>query len=67
VVVNMIIDKAAVGKDAPAFVLNRIAMQEGYMDEIWRSFPDVRALIPQFETEVRGIPMLERTAERLFV
>jgi hypothetical protein len=26
----------------------------------------VRALVPQFETEVRGIEMLERTAARLF-
>lgn len=66
VVVNMLIDKEAVGEDAPDFVRNRIAMQEGYMEEIWRSFPDVRALIPLFETEVRGTKMLERTAQYLF-
>jgi len=41
-------------------------MQKEYMEEIWRSFPDVRALIPLFETEVRGVGMLERTAEKLF-
>lgn len=66
VVVNMLIDKEAVGEDAPDFVRNRIAMQEGYMEEIWRSFPDVRALVPLFETEVRGTKMLERTAQHLF-
>jgi len=66
VVVNMLIEREVVGEDAPDFVLNRIAMQEEYMQEIWRSFPDVRAIVPLFETEVRGVEMLERTAQRLF-
>jgi len=66
VVVNLVIDKEAVGKDAPDFVLNRIAMQDDYMEEIWRSFPDVRAVVPLFETEVRGVEMLERTAQAMF-
>jgi len=55
-----------VAQDAPDFVLNRIAMQDGYMEEIWRSFPDVRATVPLFETEVRGVEMLRRTASHLF-
>ena len=67
VVVNLLIDKASVAPDAPDFVLNRIAMQDDYMEEIWRSFPDVRATVPLFETEVRGVEMLERTAQHLFV
>jgi len=66
VVVNLVIDKEAVGKDAPDFVLNRIAMQDAYMEEIWRSFPDVRAIVPLFEQEVRGVEMLERTSQYLF-
>jgi len=66
VVVNMLIDKEGVGEDTPEFVRNRIAMQGSYMDEIWDSFPDVRALVPLFETEVRGVEMLERTAGHLF-
>jgi arsenite-transporting ATPase len=66
VVVNQLIDKEAVDEDAPDFVLNRIAMQDGYMDEIWDSFPDVRAIVPLFEREVRGVEMLERTASHLF-
>lgn len=67
VIVNMVIEKETLGKDAPEFVLNRLRMQENYMKEIWDSFDGmVRALVPQFETEVRGIEMLERTAERLF-
>ena len=66
VIVNMLIDKESVGEEAPDFVLNRVAMQEGYMEEIWQSFPDVRAIVPLFETEVRGIEMLQRTADYLF-
>jgi arsenite-transporting ATPase len=66
VVVNQLIDKASVEQNAPDFVLNRVAMQEDYMDEIWRSFTDVRAIVPLFDTEVRGVDMLERTASYLF-
>ena len=36
----------------------------------WRrsgsTFPDVRAVVPLFETEVQGVKMLRRTAEYLF-
>jgi arsenite-transporting ATPase len=66
VVVNLVIDKASVDESAPEFVLNRIAMQDDYMEEIWRSFPDVRAIVPLFDREVRGVDMLERTAAHLF-
>jgi hypothetical protein len=41
-------------------------MQEEYMEEIWHSFPDVRAIVPLFETEVRGVEMLGRTAQAMF-
>lgn len=66
VVVNMLIDESSVGEDAPDFVVNRVAMQADYMDEIWRSFPDVRAVVPLFETEIRGTDMLARTADVMF-
>ena len=66
VVVNMLIDRETVSPDAPEFVRNRVAMQDEYMEEIWRSFPDVRSTIPLFETEVRGVEMLERTAGSMF-
>jgi arsenite-transporting ATPase len=66
VVVNMRIDEATVGDDAPGFVVNRVAMQADYMDEIWHSFSDVRAVVPLFETEIRGTGMLTRTADVMF-
>ena len=67
VVVNMLIDETTVGDNAPEFVQNRIAMQADYMAEIWSSFPDVRAVVPLFDTEVRGTDMLARTADALFI
>jgi arsenite-transporting ATPase len=67
VVVNMAIDESTVTDDAPDFVKNRLIMQTGYMEKIRNIFNgDVRAIVPLFETEVRGVTMLERTAEHLF-
>jgi arsenite-transporting ATPase len=66
VVVNMLIDRSSVREDAPQFVKNRLAMQGEYMDEIWRTFSDVRAVVPLFDTEVQSVPMLKRTADHLF-
>jgi arsenite-transporting ATPase len=66
VVVNLLIDKEMVNESAPDFVRNRVAMQDAYMEDIWSSFSDVRAIVPLFEQEVRGVDMLERTAGYLF-
>jgi len=67
VIVNMVIDKESVGPDSPDFVKNRVAMQDEYMLEIERQFDSlVRAALPLFETEVRGVKMLRRTADLLF-
>ena len=68
VVVNMVIDKEGVSKDADQFVLNRVAMQDEYMVEIKEQFDTmVRGVLPLFETEIRGVEMLKRTAKLLFV
>jgi arsenite-transporting ATPase len=67
VVVNMLIDETSVAEDAPEFVKNRVAMQGNYMDEIWEIFDgSIRSLVPLFETEVRGVEMLQRTSNFLF-
>ena len=67
VVVNMRIDKDQVSEQADEFVLNRVAMQDGYMQDIQKQFDGmVRAVLPLFETEVRGVEMLKRTANLLF-
>jgi len=66
VIVNMLIDSSSLSDDAPEFVVNRVAMQKDYMDEIWKSFPDVRSVLPLWETEVRGTAMLKRVVDVLF-
>lgn len=66
VVVNMVIEEATVTEDSPDFVKNRVKMQDEYMDEIWKSFSNVRGIVPLFETEIRGTKMLERAAKKLF-
>jgi hypothetical protein len=41
-------------------------MQEEYMDTIWQKFDgSVRALIPLFDQEIKGIAMLRETARKL--
>jgi len=66
VIVNMLLDKEALGQDCPEFVLNRVRMQEEYLKTIWHKFDgSVRALIPLFDQEVRGLTMLGEAAKRL--
>jgi arsenite/tail-anchored protein-transporting ATPase len=68
VVVNMLIDQQEVNDKSPDFVKNRVAMQERYMVEIWEKFEGmVRAKLPLYETEVRGVDMLQRMGKALFV
>ncbi|MBI1998174.1 MAG: ArsA family ATPase [Deltaproteobacteria bacterium] len=66
VIVNMLLDKEALGQDSPEFVLNRVRMQEEYLKTIWHKFNgSVRALIPLFDQELRGLNMLGKAAKRL--
>jgi arsenite-transporting ATPase len=67
VVVNGVIQKGQVGDDTVDFVLSRIQMQDEHMAEIWKKFGDkVRAVVPLFETEVKGAKMLNRAMNYLF-
>lgn len=66
VVVNGMIPKSQVGSDAAEFVRNRVLMQEEHMEMIWKIFGDrVRAVLPLFETEVKGAAMLNRLVGEL--
>lgn len=68
VIVNMLIDKSQVKPDSPDFVRNRVAMQDRYMDDIWQKFDGmVRATVPLYETEVRGVQSLARMGGAVFV
>jgi arsenite-transporting ATPase len=67
VVVNMLIQREQVGANAPEFVRNRVAMQDAYMKEIWRDFDGaVRAIVPLFDDEVRGVSSLSKVLPYAF-
>jgi len=67
VIVNRVIDKESLKVSTTEFVKNRVAMQDEYLMEIERKFDgSVRAILPLFETEVRGVEMVKRTANLLF-
>jgi arsenite-transporting ATPase len=66
VVVNQLIEREG-EENAPDFVRNRIAMQEGYMQEIGKEFDGmVRAVLPLYDSELRGVASLKRAADSLF-
>jgi arsenite-transporting ATPase len=67
VVVNMVIDADQLEGEADSFVRNRIDMQAGYLEQIGREFDgNVRAVLPLFDTDVRGVGSLTRLADLLF-
>ncbi len=55
------------GETGSEFVRNRVEMQAGYLDEIGERFPgQVRAVIPLSDSDIRGLPALERAGSALF-
>ena len=67
VVVNMLLNQKEIGQNPPEFVLNRMRMQDEYMATIWEKFDgSVRALVPLFDQEVKGMVMLRQAGEALF-
>jgi arsenite/tail-anchored protein-transporting ATPase len=65
VVVNQVIEVED-REGAPEFVRNRIAMQEEHLEVIREEFGDqVRAVVPLYEDEVRGVEALEKAAGAL--
>jgi arsenite-transporting ATPase len=67
VIVNMLIDRTQVEATSPEFVRNRLAMQDRYMDDIWQKFEGmVRAKVPLYENEVRGVASMNHMVEAVF-
>jgi arsenite/tail-anchored protein-transporting ATPase len=68
VVVNGLIPQEQLVQDSAEFVRHRVQMQQDHMQHIWEIFGDrVRAVVPLFETEVKGTAMLNRLFESLMV
>jgi arsenite/tail-anchored protein-transporting ATPase len=66
VLVNMVI-RPEQGEAEVDFVRNRIESQAGHLDEIGRRFPgQVRAVVPLYDSDIRGIKSLDRATGAVF-
>jgi arsenite-transporting ATPase len=66
VIVNQVIDRSEIDENTAEFILNRIAMQNRYRQEISQSFDNFCGEAPLFEREVKGLAMVERVTNALF-
>jgi arsenite-transporting ATPase len=67
-VVNRVLPAELRQRALPAYLQNRLAMQDRYLSQIREGFGDqVLAYVPEMERDVTGLPMIERLARRLFV
>src|SRR5215831_13714719 len=67
VLVNMVLDREALGSNVPEFVRNRLAMQAEHLETIREKFDgSVRAVVPLFDKEIRGLAMLDQAGQALF-
>ncbi|MGE5592493.1 MAG: ArsA family ATPase [Betaproteobacteria bacterium] len=66
-IVNRVVPQELLDQNIPAYLRNRITMQKGFLEEIDRSFGDsVLGRVPELESDVRGIPMIEKMAHAMF-
>jgi arsenite-transporting ATPase len=66
-IVNRVIPPELVQQDIPAYLRNRLKMQDGYLKRIDQLFgQDVLARVPEFERDITGLPMIEKMAEVMF-
>ena len=66
-IVNRVIPEELRGQQIPDYLRNRLEMQKGYLKKIDTVFgKDVLALIPEFERDIAGLPMIEKMAHTMF-
>jgi arsenite-transporting ATPase len=66
-IVNRVIPPELGQQNIPAYLRNRLEMQEGHLARIDELFgKQVLAQIPEFERDVTGLPMIEKMAEAMF-
>jgi arsenite-transporting ATPase len=66
-VVNRVLPEDLGRGNIPAYLKNRIDLQQKYMEQIRATLgKDVLAYVPEMERDVAGLPMIERLAEKLF-
>lgn len=66
-IVNRIIPPELKDQDIPAYLLNRIVMQEKYMEVIKGAFgQEILAYVPEMERDITGLDMIEKVAKAMF-
>ena len=66
-VVNRVLPEELSRQEVPAYLRNRMEMQQGQLSEIHRTLgKDVLAYVPELERDVTGLPMIERMAELMY-
>jgi arsenite/tail-anchored protein-transporting ATPase len=66
-IVNRVIPEELRGQHIPDYLRNRLEMQNGYLKKIDTVFgKEVLALIPEFERDITGLPMIEQMAHTMF-
>jgi arsenite-transporting ATPase len=66
-IVNRVIPPELKGQKIPAYLVNRMDMQEKYLDDINQTFgQEILAFVPEMERDVTGLPMIEKMAEAMF-
>lgn len=66
-IVNRVLPEALARQQIPAYLRNRLQMQDTYLEKIKGLFGTaVLAYIPEFERDITGLPMIERMAGAMF-
>jgi arsenite-transporting ATPase len=62
-VINRVVPRELLAQDIPAYLRNRIEMQDRYLAQIKTDLGEqVRAHVPELERDVTGLPMIEKLA-----
>lgn len=66
-VVNRVLPAGLAQQDIPPYLVNRIKMQNHYLDEIGTTFGNqVVARVPELERDVTGLAMIEKLADIMY-
>jgi arsenite-transporting ATPase len=62
-IINRVVPRELLEQEIPAYLRNRIEMQDRYIQEIKTDLgAQVRAYVPELERDVTGLPMIEKLA-----
>ena len=66
-VVNRVLPTELHNQNVPAYLKNRLAMQDGYLEKIKTTLGDqVKGFVPEMERDVTGLAMIEKLAKIMY-